>query len=126
MGEIKGMTAGSPELTRIIAERFKTKSSDEWVSIFNEYEDLIFAKVQYVSELKNDPQVIANNYISEFEHPTLGTTKMCSFPVTFSDTPASIWKEAPELGQDTESILIEELNYNWEDITELQNTGSIL
>ena len=126
VGEIKGMTAGSPELTNIIAEQFKTKSSDEWISIFNEYEDLIFAKVQYVSELKDDPQVIANNYISEFEHPSLGTTKMCSFPVTFSETPASIWKEAPELGQDTESILIDELNYNWEDITQLQNTGSIL
>ena len=51
---------------------------------------------------------------------------MCSFPVTFSETPASIWKDDPELGQDTESILIDELNYNWEDITQLQNTGSIL
>jgi crotonobetainyl-CoA:carnitine CoA-transferase CaiB-like acyl-CoA transferase len=44
----------------------------------------------------------------------------------FSETPAGVWKEAPELGQDTETILIEELGYDWDDIGRLQQAGTIL
>ena len=126
VGSVQGMTGGSPELTAIIAERFKTKQVDEWISIFNEYEDLIFAKVQKIEELEHDPQVIANNYITDFVHPVIGDVKMCNFPVIFSETPAGVWKEAPELGQDTETILIEELGYDWDDIGRLQEAGTIL
>ena len=50
---------------------------------------------------------------------------MCNFSVNFSETPAGIWKEAPELGQDMESILIDEMGYSWDDITRLQESGSI-
>ena len=126
VGDIKGMAAGSPELTKIIADRFKTRPVNEWIDIFNQYKDLIFAKVQSVEELETDPQVIANNYITNFNHPVIGEVKMCNFPVNFSKTPAGIWKEAPELGQDTESILIDEMGYSWDDITRLQESGSIL
>ena len=126
VSSIQGMTGGSPELTAIIAERFRTKPVDEWITIFNQYEDLIFAKVQKIEELEHDPQVIANNYITDFAHPVIGDVKMCNFPVTFSDTPAGVWKEAPELGQDTESILIDELGYDWDDIGRLQEAGTIL
>ncbi len=126
VGTIHGMTGGSPELTAIIAERFKTKTVDEWVEIFNQYEDLIFAKVQTIEELEHDPQVIANDYITRFDHPVLGQVKMCNFPVGFSETPAGVWKEAPELGQDTESILIDELGYDWDDIQRFQEAKAIL
>ncbi|MCI0440544.1 MAG: CoA transferase [Chloroflexi bacterium] len=126
IGNMQGMAGGSPEITEIVAERFKTKTADEWMEIFNKTKDLIFAKVQKIEELKDDPQVIANNYITDFDHPVLGKVKMCNFPVTFSETPAGVWKEAPELGQDTEAILTEELGYSWEDITRLQEAGAIL
>ena len=82
--------------------------------------------MQTIEDLETDPQVIANNYIKNFEHPVIGDVKMCNFPVTFSDTPAGIWNEAPELGQHTESIMIEELGYDWDDIARFQKTGSIL
>jgi crotonobetainyl-CoA:carnitine CoA-transferase CaiB-like acyl-CoA transferase len=70
--------------------------------------------------------VIDNNYITDFAHPVIGDVKMCNFPVIFSETPAGVWKEAPELGQDTETILIEELGYDWDDISRLQEAGTIL
>ncbi len=126
IGTVQGMTAGSPELTAIIAERFKTKPVDEWVDIFNGYKQLIFSKVQSIEELEHDPQVIANEYITGFEHPVLGSIKMCNFPVGFSETPAGIWKEAPDLGQDTETVLIDELGYDWDDIQRFQKAGAIL
>ena len=126
IGTVQGMMAGSLELTAIIAERFKTRPVDEWIDIFNGYKQLIFAKVQSIEELENDPQVIANNYITEFDHPVIGSVKMCNFPVGFSETPAGVWKEAPELGQDTESVLIDGLGYDWSDIQRFQKAGAIL
>jgi crotonobetainyl-CoA:carnitine CoA-transferase CaiB-like acyl-CoA transferase len=49
---------------------------------------------------------------------------MVGFPWDFSQTPASIRREAPELGQHTEEILLE-MGYNWDDITKLKTDGVI-
>jgi crotonobetainyl-CoA:carnitine CoA-transferase CaiB-like acyl-CoA transferase len=51
---------------------------------------------------------------------------MCNHPNIYSHTPAGVWKEAPEIGQDTEDILINELGYDWEEIGKLQDAGAIL
>ena len=69
--------------------------------------------------------MIANDFITEFDHPTIGKVKMCNHPIMYSETPAGIWREAPELGQHTEAILQEELGYTWEDIGRLQEAGAI-
>ena len=115
------------QLVEIFDQCFATKSADEWDYIFRQDEtDFIYAKVQPVEELVNDPQVIANDYITDFDHPVLGSVKMCNHPNLYSDTPAGIWREAPELGQHTEEILISEFGYTWEDIQTLREANAIL
>ncbi len=115
------------ELVGILDAKFAEKSADEWDTLFREFEiDFIYAKVQAIEELEHDIQVQANNYISKFDHPVLGEVKMCNHPNRYSETPAGIWREAPELGQHTEEILIEELGYDWDDIQQLQEAGAIL
>ncbi|HJO83578.1 MAG TPA: CoA transferase, partial [SAR202 cluster bacterium] len=84
-----------------------------------------FSLVQTLPELANDPQVIANGYIADVEHPDLGTVKLADHPVRYSETPHSIRSVAPELGQHTEEVLLE-LGYTWDDITGLQDLGVIL
>lgn len=115
----------SPELLALIEDTFKTRTYAEWDAVFRRY-GFIYAKVQEIAELKDDPQVIANNYITEFDHPDLGAIKVCNFPVKFSETPTAIARGAPELGQDTESVLIDELGYDWDDIARFQAAGAIL
>ena len=46
-------------------------------------------------------------------------------PVTFTQTPASIRRVAPELGEHTQEILKERLGYNDEQIAELVIEGVI-
>ena len=113
------------ELVEILDGRFATKTFDEWDRTFRQGGDFIYAKVQSVDELEHDPQVTANDYITTFDHPALGPIKMCNHPIIYSETPAGIWREAPELGQHTEEVLIEELGYNWKDIEGLQEAGAI-
>ncbi|MCY4654986.1 MAG: CoA transferase, partial [Dehalococcoidia bacterium] len=104
---------------------FATRTYEEWDAIFRRY-GFIYAKVQTIEELPEDPQVVANGYIADFEHPTIGPIKVCNFPVAFSETPATIRSGAPELGEHTESILIEELGFDWSDIEKFQDAGAIL
>lgn len=120
--EVRGKN--SEELTRILDERFLTRTYAEWDEAFRTGGDFIYSKVQSLKELEHDSQVKANNYIIPFEHSELGRVKMCNHPITYSETPAGIWREAPELGQHTEEILLE-AGYDWSDIEKLQQAGAI-
>jgi len=114
------------ELVRLVDAVFATKTRDEWETILAGAGDLIYQRVQRTLDLPNDPQVVANDYIVDFEHPALGHTKWLQTPVTYSRTPLSTRKMAPTLGQDTEEILIDLLGYTWEDIESLNTAGVIL
>jgi len=114
------------ELVEIMDEQFSEKSYDEWDALFRSTGDFIYAKVQSIDELEDDPQVIANDFITTFDHPVMGPVKMCNHPNIYSETPSGIWREAPELGQHTEEVLIEELDYTWDDINAIRDKGAIL
>ncbi len=109
------------ELISLLDGVFATRDSGEWIEILKGAGDLIFSLVQRISDLPNDPQVIANEYITEFDHPTLGRTKDLGFPVTFSKTPSSVRLPAPECGQHTEEVLMEVGGYSWADIEALKD-----
>ena len=113
------------ELIRLLDDKFAQKTYDEWAKVMRESGDFIFSTVQRLSELKDDPQVVANGYIADVDHPTLGPIKLADHPIRYSETPHSIRSVAPELGQHTEEILLK-LGYDWPDITDLQDKGVIL
>ncbi len=109
-----------------MAEVFKTRARDEWERRLSEAGDLIYEKVQRTLELREDPQVRLNKYMIDFDHPVLGDTEWLQTPVTYSKNPVSTRKMAPAHGEDTETILIDMLGYDWEDIAVLQEERVIL
>ena len=111
------------ELVAILDERFASRTRDEWMEIFKK-EEIIYTPVQSSGEVFEDPQALANNYIIDVDHPVWGKIQMLGFPWAFHDTPASVKREAPELGQHTEEILLE-FGYTWEDIAELKEAEVI-
>jgi len=104
----------------ILDEVFAGRPLDEWLAILRGGGDFIFSAVQSVDELPDDPQVQANQYIVNFEHPRFGTTPVVGIPVRLSATPGQIRLPAPEFGQHTEQILTELLGYTWEQVAELK------
>ncbi len=104
----------STELVPILEARFASKSSEEWGRILKKA-DLLFCLVNSIADLPSDPQVTANDYITEYDHPALGKVNMVGFPIHMSETPPSVRMPAPEMGQHTEDVLLE-LGYTWEDI----------
>jgi crotonobetainyl-CoA:carnitine CoA-transferase CaiB-like acyl-CoA transferase len=109
------------ELTALIENTFKTKSRDEWVALLEtKGGGLAFSPILRLTELATDPQVLANDYVTKVQHPTLGPINVVGVPVKFSETPASAQGWAPEFGQQTEEVLQNVLGYSWEDITKLK------
>ncbi|MCH8064055.1 MAG: CoA transferase, partial [Chloroflexi bacterium] len=113
-------------LIGLLDEAFAEKTREEWVDILSRHKDLIWERAQRSQDLLKDPQVLKNNYVVEFDHPTIGKSMWPLTPVTYSETPVSNRKAAPALGENTEEILIEMLGYTWDDIVELKNEGVIL
>ena len=98
---------------------FAQKTRDEWMHIF-EGKDIFWEKVQRIEDLPNDPQVTANEYLTEYTHPITGETyKYLMQPFSFSETPATIKGRAPMLGEHTEEVLVNILGYKKEDVPQL-------
>jgi crotonobetainyl-CoA:carnitine CoA-transferase CaiB-like acyl-CoA transferase len=116
---IEARGENAKELIASMDKKFATKTRDRWFELFKR-EGLIYSPIQTPTEVINDPQALANSYVTWFDHPVLGRTKMVGFPWDFSQTPASIKREAPEFGQHTEEILLE-LGYSWNDIAQLKD-----
>ena len=112
--------ANCEQLINILDEKFAIKPSHEWTKIFREH-DLIFSVVNTIDEFGNDPQPLANGYLIEYDHPMWGKTRMPGFPIDFNETPWSISRPAPELGQHAEEILMDILGYTWDDIAILKD-----
>jgi len=114
------------ELIRLFDGIFESKTRDEWEGILSAVKNVIWERVQDVFDLPDDPQVVANNYIVDFDQPVLGPSKWLQTPVGYSTTPISSIKSAPGHGENTEEILMDSLGCSWDDIRVLQEEGVIL
>jgi len=102
-------------------EAFASRTRDEWIATLRrEPGDFIFTVVNSVGDLPDDPQVRANGYVVDFDHPAHGTLQMLGLPVRLSETPGRVRAPAPEFGQHTEEVLIDLLGYDWERIAALR------
>jgi crotonobetainyl-CoA:carnitine CoA-transferase CaiB-like acyl-CoA transferase len=66
-----------------------------------------------------DEQAWANEMFRPVEHPEAGKIHLVTSPVNFEATPASIRSPAPDLGQNTEEVLLE-LGYDWDELVQLK------
>lgn len=104
----------SRELVSVFDKAFAARTRDEWLRLFAE-EKLVLCSVNTITEAVNDPQMIANGYIIEAEHPELGHIRMPGYPAQFSRAQIRSNAAAPKLGEHTESILKEIGGYSDED-----------
>ncbi|MDY6911474.1 MAG: CoA transferase [Chloroflexota bacterium] len=112
------------QLVAILDQVFVTKPRDEWLRSLAD-RDLIACRVNRPSDLTNDPQIMENDYIVDFDHPVLGKIQIPGYPVHFSKSWAGTKLAAPELGQHTEEILTEIGGYTKEEIAQFREKSII-
>jgi crotonobetainyl-CoA:carnitine CoA-transferase CaiB-like acyl-CoA transferase len=97
---------------------FATGSRDHWVAALRGA-DIVAAPINTLLEATNDPDVLANGYVTEVEYPRYGKTlKVHGTPWRFSETPARVGI-APELGAHNDEVLAE-LGYSAGQIREFR------
>jgi crotonobetainyl-CoA:carnitine CoA-transferase CaiB-like acyl-CoA transferase len=87
---------------RIIA----TRTRQEWLDLLGDT-NVPMMVVNSLDDLVHDPHLEATGFWQEFDHPDEGRIRMSSPPMNFSETPASIRRLAPRLGEQSVEILRE-------------------
>jgi len=123
--DIKSRGKNAVALIEMIDAVFATRPRDEWMRTLKAGGDFIYTVVNSVSDLPDDPQVKANNYVVDYEHPALGNMTLLGMPVKLSATPGDPRGHAPELGEHTEVILTETLGYSWDEVARLREENVI-
>jgi crotonobetainyl-CoA:carnitine CoA-transferase CaiB-like acyl-CoA transferase len=111
------------ELASVLSERFKTRSTADWLELL-EKGGVPAGPVASIGEMLEFPQTLAREMVVEVEHSKLGPVKTVGFPVKFSETPTSIDRGAPLLGEHTPEVLAE-LGYTEEEREALIRSGAV-
>lgn len=112
------------QLVSLLDEVFATRPRDEWLKLLVKY-DFPAAPVHRHTELKDDLQILQNDYIVGFDHPKLGRVQIPGYPIHFSRAHVGTESAAPELGQDTEAVLAGLGAYTQKEIARLRHLGVI-
>ena len=92
-------------------------------SVFDRF-DLMWAPVQSIDEVIQDPQARAVEAFAKLPHRSGDEIEVVKSPVEFRATPSNVRRLAPEVGEHTEEVLLE-YGYTWDDIAALKESGAI-
>ncbi len=126
--ELEALGFGTPdananfhEIVRIVGDRMKTRSYEQWAALFEE-KDIPYAPSQWTEDLLDDPQIAAEGLAIQIDDPTVGTmTQMQSTVITGEAS----WQKplpAPTAGQHTDDVC-GELGFSAAEIAALRAKG---
>lgn len=107
------------ELNPIFAQR----TTAAWVAALREIR-VRCAPVRNYAEIAADPTVYENGYLVRRTHPERGDVTIVGSPLRMSDTPTTPSVYAPQLGENTEEVLLE-IGLGWDEIATLHESGAI-
>jgi crotonobetainyl-CoA:carnitine CoA-transferase CaiB-like acyl-CoA transferase len=107
---------------QLLDEIFLERSLDDWTAVLTT-QGAQWSVVQRANELRRDQQVAANGYLQEVDYGNGRRLELVPAPVQHGGAPPEL-RAAPELGADTEAVLLE-AGMNWEEISRLKAAGAI-
>jgi len=97
--------ADSKEVRAILKQAFAAKTTDEWVEFLYTQPEIIWERVRSWSEVLEDEQNIANDYLTDIDVEGVGTTRSVGTLVALSETPGSPKGNPPALGEGNDEVL---------------------
>jgi formyl-CoA transferase len=125
LAEITGLRADDPRfathdlrcgehrlvLMELLDLAFRKHPASHWRNIFNERQ-MSADIIDTYDYPRHDEMARDNRYILDLEDASLGRTSMLGFPIFMSETPATLTRTAPRLGQHTAEVLNDVLGYS--------------
>lgn len=94
------------ELYQMVAEIMPSRSSADWLAAL-ETADIPAMPVNSLEDVLADRHLAETGFFREYDHPSEGRIRTPAPPLRFSDSPATIRKGAPRLGEDSRAVLTE-------------------
>ncbi|MEQ8715971.1 MAG: CoA transferase [Acidimicrobiales bacterium] len=98
--------ANHRELAEILGAEFTARSADEWIAALDEA-GIACAPVNDFAEALEDPTVVALDLLRDLHLPNGVETKTVAYPVGMSTHDFAVYRDPPELGADTDTVLAE-------------------
>lgn len=92
------------ELYGLIDGAMPQRTTAEWVELLLDA-DILFGEVKGPNDLLTDPHLAAMSMFPVVEHPSEGTIRLLGFPVSLSETPNTLRRLPPRLGEHNREIL---------------------
>lgn len=109
------------EIYRAIRQAFISKTTQEWIEVCDQH-GVWAGPVYDFPALVEDPHIISENYIVEQPQRVGGSARTVRPPLKLSETPPTITRGAPSLGEHTIEVLLE-IGYDQDTIKKLLNAG---
>lgn len=111
------------ELSRILNERLKEKTAEEWEKIFNAH-GIPSGTVNTLEKALTQPQVKQRDLLKNIHDETLGDITVCGLAPKFSAVSQESLSFPPRLGEHTDTIM-KSLGYGDETIADFRRKGVI-
>ena len=112
------------QLVPILEAVMKTRGKADWLAAL-EAAKVPCGAINSLAEVFADPQIEARGMVTQWQHPVKADLKLVSSPIRMSATPVRTDLPPPLLGQHTEEVLRELLNYPDGKLSELRNGKTI-
>ncbi len=125
-----GTVDGRKEHRRALVDAIETmvqrRTAAEWMERWQAL-GIVASPINNLKEMSEDPQAWENKYLVNAHSDEVDREVIVrGLPVTLGKTPGSVRSLGPELGQNTEEILVDVLGYSWEQVVDLKTQGAIL
>lgn len=103
----------------------RKRSAQEWMDTWTPL-GIVASPIQNLKDVSEDPQAWENDYFLKIHCDEVDReVEIRGLPIGLSKTPGSVESLGPELGQDTELILLDTLGCSWDEIQELKAEGAL-
>ena len=93
------------EIVPLLRNALRSRTAPEWEALFGEAVPCAAART--IEDMMDDPQVLSQGLVADFEHVDVGRYRGFAGPIEFSRTPGAEPFAAPALGQHSAAVLDE-------------------